>query len=179
MTVKFKLRNPQKHGLPENTYVLAWTTTPWTLPGNVALAVGPDIRYAYVEQNGEYLVVAEDRLDAVVPHTASLGEFPGRQLVGAEYEPLFSVPAITNHKGKKYLVLGADFVTTTEGTGIVHTAVMYGEDDFALGQKESLPMVQLLNANGTYNDLVPEFVRGEYLKKAEKLIKEKNKRIEN
>ncbi len=172
VTVKFKLRNPQKFGLPENTYILAWTTTPWTLPGNVGLAVGPDIRYAYVEKNGEYLVVAEARLDAVVPHAASLGEFPGRQLVGAEYEPLFSVPAITNHKGKKYLVLPADFVTTTDGTGIVHTAVMYGEDDFALGQKEGLPMVQLLNGNGTYNDLAPELVRGEYIKKAEKMIKE-------
>jgi isoleucyl-tRNA synthetase len=172
VTVKFKLRNPQKHGLPENTYVLAWTTTPWTLPGNVGLAVGPDIRYVYIEKNGAYVVMAHDRLSTLAPDASVLGEFPGRQLVGAEYEPLFSVPAITNHKGKKYLVLPADFVTTTEGTGIVHTAVMYGEDDFALGQKEGLPMVQLLNANGTYNDLVPEFIRGEYLKKGERMIKE-------
>lgn len=170
--VTFKLRNPQKFGLPENTHLLAWTTTPWTLPGNVGLAVGPDIVYVYIEKNGEYLVMAQDRLTAVAPGANVLGEFPGRQLVGAEYEPLYSVPAITNHKGKKYIVLPAEFVTTTDGTGIVHTAVMYGEDDFALGQKEGLPMVQLLNSNGTYNDLVPEFIRGEYIKKAEKSIKE-------
>jgi isoleucyl-tRNA synthetase len=138
----------------------------------VGLAVGPEINYVYVEQNGEYLVMAFDRYGDVAAGTTILGEFPGRQVVGAEYEPLFSVPAINNHKGKKYVVLGANFVTTTEGTGIVHTAVMYGEDDFALGQKEGLPMVQLLNANGTYNDHVPEFIRGEYIKKAEKLIKE-------
>jgi isoleucyl-tRNA synthetase len=138
----------------------------------VGLAVGPDIRYVYIEKNGAYVVMAHDRLSTLAPDASVLGEFPGRQLVGAEYEPLFSVPAITNHKGKKYLVLPADFVTTTEGTGIVHTAVMYGEDDFALGQKEGLPMVQLLNANGTYNDLVPEFIRGEYLKKGERMIKE-------
>lgn len=172
VTAKFKLRNPQKFGLPENTYILAWTTTPWTLPGNVGLAVGPEISYVFVEQNGEYLVMAFDRYEAVASGAHILGEFPGKQIIGAEYEPLFSVPAVNNHKGKKYMVLGADFVTTTEGTGIVHTAVMYGEDDFALGQKEGLPMVQLLNANGTYNDLVPEFIRGEYIKKAEKMIKQ-------
>lgn len=172
VTVKFKLRNPQKYGLPDNTFVLAWTTTPWTLPGNVGLAVGPDITYVYFEKNGEYLIVAQDRLVHVAPGVTSLGEFTGRQLVGAEYEPLYTISAVANYKGKKYIVLPASFVTTTDGTGIVHTAVMYGEDDFALGQKEGLPMVQLLNANGTYNDLVPEFIRGEYIKKAEKLIKE-------
>jgi isoleucyl-tRNA synthetase len=172
VTVKFKLANPQKHGLPDNTSVLAWTTTPWTLPGNVGLAVGPEIKYVFFERNGEYLVAAKERLEAVAPHAAVLGEFFGRQLIGAEYEPLYTVPAIAAHKGKKYVVLPADFVTTAEGTGVVHTAVMYGEDDFALGQKEGLPMVQLLNSNGTYTDLVPEFIRGEYIKKAEKLIKE-------
>ncbi|HVV15248.1 MAG TPA: class I tRNA ligase family protein [Candidatus Paceibacterota bacterium] len=170
VTIKFKLKYPQKFGLPENTYLLAWTTTPWTLPGNVGLAVGPDIPYVLVEQNGEYLVLARD-LKGQASGTVA-GELLGRQMVGADYEPLYRINAVEAHKGRKHQVLAADFVTTTEGTGIVHTAVMYGEDDFALGQKEGLPMVQLLSQNGTYNDNAPEFVRGEYIKKAEKLIKE-------
>lgn len=157
VTVKFKVKNPQRHNLPDHTYLLAWTTTPWTLPGNVALAVGKDIEYKLTEKDGEHFIVTGP------------GGIKGSQLVGLQYEPLFDVPAL--HGNKSYKVYAADFVTTEEGTGIVHTAVMYGEDDFALGQKEGLPMVQLLNANGTYNDTAPELIRGEYFKKAEKLIK--------
>ncbi|MDZ4226392.1 MAG: class I tRNA ligase family protein, partial [Patescibacteria group bacterium] len=157
VTVKFKVKNPQKYNLPERTYLLAWTTTPWTLPGNVALAVGGDIEYQLIEKDGEHFVVAGP------------GGVKGTSLVGLQYEPLFEVPAL--HSNKSYKVYAADFVSTNEGTGIVHTAVMYGEDDFALGQKEGLPMVQLLNANGTYNEQAPEFLRGEYFKKGEKAIK--------
>jgi len=160
VTAKFKVKHPEKYGLPNNSYLLAWTTTPWTLPGNVALAVGKDIEYAAVEENGEYLISATPG-----------GMYFGKDLVGIEYEPLFNVPAL--HSNKSYKVYAADFVTTEDGTGIVHTAVMYGEDDFALGQKEGLPQVQLLTANGHYNDRTPEFIRGEYIKKAEKIIKAK------
>jgi len=160
VTVKFKVKNPKKYNLPDNTYLLAWTTTPWTLPGNVALAVGKEITYGLIEQDGE----------AYVQAGGSTTVFKGRDLVGIEYESLFDVPAL--HSSKSYKVYAADFVNTDEGTGIVHTAVMYGEDDYALGQKEKLPMVQLLNPNGTYNDAAPAFVRGEYIKKAEKVIKE-------
>ncbi len=170
VTVKFKLKNPQKHGLPEHTYVLAWTTTPWTLPGNVGLAVGNDIVYVVMQQGSEYIVVAKELVKQVSGEIS--GEFFGKQLVGAEYEPLYRIGGVETHKGKKYVVLTADFVGAEEGTGIVHTAVMYGEDDFALGTKEGLPMVQLLNPNGTYNNQAPEFLRGEYIKKAEKFIKE-------
>ena len=162
VTVKFKVKDPQSHGLPENTFLLAWTTTPWTLPGNVALAVGNDITYAVFEKEGSTLIAAKARAEEETP----LKELQGRMLVGIEYEPLFDVPKIANAPEKKYEVVAADFVTTDEGTGIVHTAVMYGEDDFALGQKEDLPMVQLLNANATYNDNAPEFLRGEYIRKA-------------
>ncbi len=161
VTVKFKVKNPHKHHLPENTYLLAWTTTPWTLPGNVALAVGPEITYGLVERNGAHYLEAEDA-----------GELKGKDLVGIEYEPLYEVAAVKAHSGKKHVVLPADFVTTGEGTGIVHTAVMYGEDDFALGQREKLPMVQLLEANGHYNAEAPEFIRGRYLKQAQNDIKQ-------
>jgi isoleucyl-tRNA synthetase len=149
------------------TYLLAWTTTPWTLPGNVGLAVGKEIDYVVVEKDGENLVMAKARM----PEGLKLvSELKGSDLVGVRYHPLFEVPALQS--GKAFKVSSADFVTTEDGTGIVHTAVMYGEDDFELGKKEGLPMVQLLNGNGTYNNYAPEFVRGEFIKKAEKSIKE-------
>lgn len=174
VTVKFKVKNPSARGLPENTYVLAWTTTPWTLPGNVALAVGPEINYILTSENNDYVLVAQARQSEVLSKGVVVvdKEFKGSDLVGIEYESLFTIPKIQNTEGKKYQVVPADFVTTEDGTGIVHTAVMYGEDDFALGKKEGLPMVQLLNANGTFNDDAPEFLRGQYLKKAEAPIKE-------
>ncbi len=167
--VKFKIKNPEKSGLPQNTSIVAWTTTPWTLPGNVALAVGKDISYVVVQEGVEHLLMAAERMPEGSKVVKAL---MGAELLGVEYEPLFAVPAIAGVKGKKYVVVAGDFVTTADGTGIVHIAPMYGEDDFALGQKEKLPMVQLLNANGTYNDLVPEALRGQYLKKGEKFIKE-------
>jgi isoleucyl-tRNA synthetase len=149
------------------TYLLAWTTTPWTLPGNVGLAVGKDIEYVVVEKDGENLVMAAARMqEEMVP----VSELKGSDLVGMRYEPLFDVPSLNT--AKAYKVHPADFVTTDEGTGIVHTAVMYGEDDFELGKQYGLPMVQLLNQNGTYNQNAPEFIRGEFIKKAEKAIKE-------
>lgn len=170
-TVMFKLTEPAKNGLPENTYILAWTTTPWTLPGNVALAVGPDIMYGIYEHEGKNLVVAKELSEKLGLGTA-VHELSGTALLGAEYEPLFEIPKVSAHPGKKWLVLPADFVTTTDGTGIVHTAVIYGEDDYQLGVKEGLPMVPILNPNATYNDDVPEFLRGKYIKKAEVEIKD-------
>ncbi len=159
VTVKFKIKNPEKIGLKGDAFLLAWTTTPWTLPGNVALAVGENIKYGVEEINGEKIIRANES-----------GTLTGRDLIGLEYEPLFDVSALASDT--TYKIYSADFVTIEEGTGIVHTAVMYGEDDFALGQKEGLPMIQLLNPNGTFNDDAPEFIRGEYIKKAETKIKE-------
>lgn len=167
VTVKFKVKNPEKHGLPENTYLLAWTTTPWTLPGNVALAVAPEISYRLAKWGDEFRIEAKA---SAYDHPGSTEkEFLGKELVGIEYEPLFDIPQMQTEKSHR--VYAADFVSTGEGTGIVHTAVMYGEDDYVLGQKEGLPMVQMLNPNGTYNDTVPEFLRGIYIKTAEKEIK--------
>ncbi len=167
VTVKFKVKNPGKHSLPENTYILAWTTTPWTLPGNVGLAIGEEVSYVVFDHEGQAFIQAE----ALYKGTTSIKKIQGRDLVGIEYEPLYEIPLVKNHTGKKHVVLPADFVTTTDGTGIVHTAVMYGEDDFTLGQKEGLPMVQLLSANGSFTDDAPEFIRGKYIKDAEKDIK--------
>ncbi len=166
VTVKFKIRDRA------NEYLLAWTTTPWTLPGNVALAVGPGIQYILVQTEHGNMWLAEDRLAAILPGANVLHKALGEELIGLKYEPLYEIEKVKEYAGKKWQVLSADFVTTEEGTGIVHTAVIYGEDDYNLGKAEGLPMVQLLNPNATYNNDAPEFLRGQYIKKAESLIKE-------
>ncbi|HYD92968.1 MAG TPA: class I tRNA ligase family protein [Candidatus Paceibacterota bacterium] len=171
VTVKFKVCDPETHGLPSNTYLLAWTTTPWTLPGNVGLAVGPDITYGIYKQDDVHYVAATTRAESL-GLAAPTRTLTGKELAGISYEPLYAIAKVAASEGKKWMVLPADFVTTDDGTGIVHTAVIYGEDDYALGQKEGLPMVPLLQPNGTFNDDAPEFVRGQYLKKAEAPIKE-------
>lgn len=170
VTVKFKVKSPSTSSGHANTYVLAWTTTPWTLPGNVALAVGEKIAYVKVKIGNDFFILAKDRLEILNDATNEIvEELKGKKLVGLEYEPLFDIPALQSKKS--YKVYAADFVNTEEGTGIVHTAVMYGEDDFALGQKEGLPMVQLLDTSAKYNENAPAFLRGKYVKDAEKEIK--------
>jgi isoleucyl-tRNA synthetase len=174
VTIEFRVK-----GMPTTSF-LAWTTTPWTLPGNVALAVGPDIAYVTIEKKDRgtgplvRFILAKDRLQAIfgTDELKIVKEQKGSELVGLEYEPLYEIAKVKAHTGKKWQVLPADFVNTEEGTGVVHTAVIYGEDDYALGVKEGLPMVQILNPNATYNDEAPEFLRGQYIKKAEPLIKE-------
>lgn len=164
--VKFKIK-----GFPD-AYFLAWTTTPWTLPGNVALAVGADIDYVEAKVGNEILVLAKERLSVITEPYEIVAEHKGSEMVGMEYEPLYAIPAVESSGKKAFYVALADFVTTTEGTGLVHTAVIYGEDDYNLGLKLDLPMVQLLDSAGHFNDKAPEFIRGEYFKKAEKMVKE-------
>ena len=143
ITAKFKVKNPKEYGLPENTYLLAWTTTPWTLPGNVALAVGKNVEYGITEKDGEHLISAGKGLE-------------GSRLVGLEYEPLYpfvqTLAAESERQkfGKAFRVYAADFVTTSEGTGIVHIAPMYGADDFELGNTEGLPKVHLVSPEGKF-----------------------------
>ncbi len=152
--VKFRLKPGQKIGdhtiePSDKIYILSWTTTPWTLPGNVALAVGPKIPYYAVEKDGEYLIAAEDRLkDLGLDGGSAPRKITGSQLVGLEYEPLFAVPALKT--SSSYKVYPADFVTTTDGTGVVHTAVMYGEDDYALGKRIGLPEKHTVDEEGKF-----------------------------
>ncbi|MEK7582796.1 MAG: class I tRNA ligase family protein [Patescibacteria group bacterium] len=144
---------------------LAWTTTPWTLPGNVALAVGEEIDYVLTD--GGY-VVAKGRLEAVLGKDAKIvRELKGKELVGIKYQPLFDIAPLRTKKSHQ--VYAADFVTTTDGTGIVHTAVMYGEDDYELGKKLGLPMHHTVAEDGTFTSDVPEFA-GQNVKAAEKGI---------
>jgi isoleucyl-tRNA synthetase len=141
-------------------YLLAWTTTPWTLPGNVALAVGEDVEYVAVKVGDETLILAKqlaesagfsnraDWLSAEADPKERGRKILGRDLLGLKYEPLFDFPALQNDKSHQ--VYAADFVTTTEGTGIVHTAVMYGADDFELGTKLGLPKSHLVGEDGRF-----------------------------
>ncbi len=155
VTAKFKVVGK------ENEYLVAWTTTPWTLPSNVALAVGPEIVYSLVKQADELLWVARDLVAKLVPEGEVVREAKGSELVGMEYEPLYPFvrdalvaasngDATYNGLANGWKVHAADFVTTTDGTGIVHTAVMYGADDFELGTKVGLPKYHLVKLDGTF-----------------------------
>ena len=154
--VKFRVKNPTDHGLPDHTYILAWTTTPWTLPGNVALAVGQNIPYVLVEQDGEFLVIAKSLKEKVFGAEVSATDVSVEKLIGLEYEPLYqylrnALPSSEEEKmPNAYKVYFADFVGAEDGTGIVHTAVMYGADDFALGTAVGLPKVHLINEAGDF-----------------------------
>jgi isoleucyl-tRNA synthetase len=135
------------------TYMLAWTTTPWTLPGNVALAINPDIRYSIVEVDGARLVIAKDLISPAVfgdKIFKPISEVSGSSLVGKKYRPLYPY---YDHDGTKnrangWKVYGASFVTTTDGTGIVHIAPAFGEDDLNLGRERDLPFVQHVGMDG-------------------------------
>ena len=148
ITAKFKVKGE------DNTYFLAWTTTPWTLPGNVALAVGEKIKYVKVKQNNEFFWFGKDSRGVLYDREQVLETKEGKDFVGLEYEPLY--PFLKNKNPEKienaYKVYTADFVSTEEGTGIVHTAVMYGQDDFELGTKVGLPKHHLVNPEGNFVD---------------------------
>ncbi len=172
VTVKFKtVIEGQTKGLnlPPNTFLLAWTTTPWTLPGNVALAISSELEYGVYERDGEGLIVEVSRAKAYGLENPRV-TFPGSQLRGVSYEPLYEIASMKGDKS--YKVYHAGFVTTDEGTGIVHTAVVYGEDDYELGMRVGLPVVPLLDEKGIFNEKAPELVRGKYFKASEKIIKE-------
>jgi len=167
VTVKLKVKNPEKHNLPGNTFILAWTTTPWTLPGNVALAVGEKIKYVLIKTENENYIVAKERAKAIfenkIPNFGleNLGEeFLGSELVGLEYEPLFSYyQKDQNLKNKEngWKVYTADFITAEDGTGIAHEAPTYGADDWSLLKKVNLPFVQHVKMDGTFKPETEQF----------------------
>ena len=162
VTVKFKIKNPEKIGLKGDVYLLAWTTTPWTLPGNVALAVGEGVKYSLVQAaNGRYIVGSE--LIGKVFTSESVNaekEFSGRDIIDLEYEPLFdyySKDASLKNRENGWKVYAADFVTTETGTGIVHIAPAFGEDDMSLSKKEHLPFVQHVGIDGVFRPEMNDF----------------------
>ena len=199
--VKFELKDEP------GTFILAWTTTPWTLPGNVALAIAENIPYSFISvaantdqlagrmkrqgnelsaegglslnserselrgdtdqlagrrfiktERGEVYILATSRLTLVQEEYSIIKEMKGKELVGLSYEPLFDVPQLKSEKS--YKVYAADFVKTDEGTGVVHTAVMYGEDDYKLGTEIGLPKFHTVSEEGKFVDSLGEGLGG-------------------
>ncbi|HXM54560.1 MAG TPA: isoleucine--tRNA ligase, partial [Candidatus Dormibacteraeota bacterium] len=160
--VRFRL-NDRPH-----TSVLAWTTTPWTLPGNVALAVGEDVDYVEVQQGDEQLILAEARLGVLDGEHEVLRRFKGAELVGLDYEPLYTyLPP----KERAWYVVAADFVSTEDGTGVVHTAAAYGADDLRLCQEKGIPIRHTVDLRGRFLPEVEKFA-GEFVKEADPHIVE-------
>jgi len=158
----------------KNVAILSWTTTPWTLPGNLALAVSADMLYVRVpdpEKKGSFLVVGQENLpilmkSGVFPKdTRASSAFPGTELIGLQYHPLFEVPTLVS--AQSYQVYGADFVRGNEGTGIVHTAVMYGDDDYKLGKKIGLPAIHTVTDAGRFIATLAGGLGGKYVKAKE------------
>ena len=159
--IKFKAKD-------KDEYFLAWTTTPWTLISNVALAVHPDEWYIKIEYDGEKLILAEERAAVLLKNQeyAELDRMKGSELEGMEYEPLYKF--IEPDKKCWYVIL-ADFVTMDEGTGIVHIAPAFGEEDYEAGMKYGLPIIQLVDLEGKFKEEVRPWA-GKFVKDADEEI---------
>ena len=158
LTAKFELESEPK------TYVLAWTTTPWTLPGNMALAVNSKTIYSKLKIKDDKLkiyIVAKDRIKDVIKdgEYEILEEFKGSELVGKKYKPVFDyyVKEDIENKENAWKIYGADFVTTEEGTGIIHIAPAFGSDDLKLAQQERIPVVHHVDLEGKFKKEVKDF----------------------
>ncbi|MFA6437758.1 MAG: isoleucine--tRNA ligase [Bacteriovoracaceae bacterium] len=157
----------------ENTYFLVWTTTPWTLIANVALAVHPEIEYVKVEllateeeittPTGEFLILAKARLEVLKEKYSIVSEFKGKELLGKEYGRLFNYHQVSE---KGWYVVEGSFVTTDSGSGIVHMAPAYGEDDYQTCRKYGLPTIHPVNKSGEFEDAVTDF-KGKFVKDAD------------
>ena len=159
---KFKVKNE------ENTYILAWTTTPWTLPSNVALCVSPKDTYVMVEvEDGTRYILAEALVPSVIKEEYKVVRSnTGNDLYGTEYEPLYDFAKPTK---KAYYVVADSYVTLTDGTGVVHIAPAFGEDDSRVGRDNDLPFVQLVNGEGKFTKETGNWA-GTWVKDADKLV---------
>lgn len=144
-------------------YFLVWTTTPWTLISNVALAVGPEIDYVKIKTDGKVLILAKDRLSVIDGEYEILEEMKGKDLLGIEYEQLFDYCDVDK---KAFYVIAGDFVSTEDGSGIVHIAPAFGADDYEISKKYNLPMLQPVTRSGVFTDEVIDFA-GQFVKDAD------------
>ena len=170
--VKFKVKNK------ENEYFVAWTTTPWTLPSNVALCVNEKETYVRAKLNDNVYILAKELMQAVLGEEAEIiSEFKGAKLKGTEYEPLFAFQPQLAEGKKAWFITSDPYVTLTEGSGIVHIAPAFGEDDSRVGRANDLPFVQLVNARGCFDSRTPW--DGVFVKNADPLIIEELKKPGN
>jgi len=158
--IKFKIKDAP------NTYLLVWTTTSWTLPGNAAIAVNPEFSYVKVKVGQDYLILAKERLSALKKEYKVVKEFKGKELLGLEYEPLFDF--IKPNKRASFLIKG-EFVSIEEGTGLVHIAPAFGEEDMEVGKQNDLPVLMTVDEEGKFKPEVEPWA-GMFVKEADPLI---------
>lgn len=166
--IRFKVKGE------EQTYFLAWTTTPWTLISNAALAVGPNITYVkvkYGKAGGEQetLILAQDRLAVLKDDYEIIATIEGKDLLGIQYEPLFDYFVHDVEPGSAWKVVKADFVSTEDGTGVVHMAPAFGAEDYEVGKQEGLPLLNPVTREGKFSDKAT-LVAGMWFKEADKTI---------
>ncbi len=150
--VRFEIKNKT------NSYFLAWTTTPWTLPSNVALAVNPEIEYIEIEvESGEHYILAKNLVGKLFEDYQVVRQYKGKDLEGMEYKPIFDIPLNLLENKKAYYVTCADYVTISDGTGIVHIAPAFGIDDSNVGNQYNLPFVKLINDKGCFDETLPKY----------------------
>ncbi|MEG3041110.1 MAG: isoleucine--tRNA ligase [Clostridium sp.] len=157
--VKFKVKGEDKS-------ILVWTTTPWTLPSNVALAVNKSYDYVEVLHEGENLILSKTLLNKLQGEYEVVAEFKGEALLGKEYDQMFNFEM---PEEKAFYIVHGDFVTLTDGTGIVHIAPAYGDDDNQIGKKYGLPMINLVDGEGNFVPAVTPWA-GTFVKKADEKI---------
>lgn len=145
--VKFKIVN---EGELKGVKLLAWTTTPWTLPANLTLAINKNLEYKIYSVGDERFIVASELAEKVLGEASAIKTLKGEELVGLEYEPLMRNIAKEDCKKNTYKVVAADFVSSSDGTGIVHIAPAYGEIDYEIGAKQDVDFVDVLDENGYY-----------------------------
>lgn len=150
----------------KNTYFLVWTTTPWTLPGNVAVAVNPNFKYVKAEIKGEIYIIAEQRLSSLGVEYKVLQEMKGKDLMGMEYKPPFN---FQEPDKKSWFIVAADYVSLEDGTGLVHIAPAFGEEDMQVGKENDLPVVLNIDEQGKFKDVVKPY-SGKFVKDADPLI---------
>jgi isoleucyl-tRNA synthetase len=157
--------------LDANEYILVWTTTPWTLISNVALAVGSDIDYVKIKLDNKTIILAKDRLAVIDKDYELIGELKGKDLAGRKYEQLFNYCQVDK---EAFYVIEGDFVSTEDGSGVVHIAPAFGADDYEISKKFNLPMLQPVTRGGVFTDEVIDFA-GQFVKDADEGIIKKMK----
>jgi isoleucyl-tRNA synthetase len=157
--------------LDADEYILVWTTTPWTLISNVALAVGSDIDYVKIKLDNKTIILAKDRLAVIDKDYELIGELKGKDLAGRKYEQLFNYCQVDK---EAFYVIEGDFVSTEDGSGVVHIAPAFGADDYEISKKFNLPMLQPVTRGGVFTDEVIDFA-GQFVKDADEGIIKKMK----
>jgi isoleucyl-tRNA synthetase len=164
--VRFRVTEP-RGPLAEGDQLLIWTTTPWTLVSNAAVAIDPELSYVRAKFEGDVYVLAERLVDRVLGESAEvLDRFPGAEIVGTRYGPPFPFIPAEAYGDHGHTVLAGDFVTADEGTGLVHTAIAFGEDDFRLGEQYGLEVVNPVREDGTYDERIGPYA-GRNVKEAD------------